>query len=114
MISFDAYKGPACVEDPAGTTPFGLEGYVPRLHGLCGLAWRRPGPHGILFTLAHALAALPWPTRTAPPALRGTQVCARGRLGGTRGCCGTRGAVRHKRWRSSGISSLEIISCVDC
>ena len=68
MISFDDYKGPVCVEDPAGTIPFGLEGYVPNRHSQWRFAWRRPGPHGILFALAHALAALLG--RRGPPPLR--------------------------------------------
>ena len=70
MISFDDYKGPACVEDPAGTIPFGLEGYVPNRHSQWRFAWRRPGPHGILFALAHALAALPLADADRPPCVQ--------------------------------------------
>ena len=68
MISFDDYKGPVCVEDPAGTIPFGLEGYVPNRHSQWRFAWRRPGPRSLLFVLAHALAALLG--RRGPPPLR--------------------------------------------
>ena len=68
MLSSDDYKGPVDVEDPAGTIPLGLEGYVPNRHSQWRFAWRRPGPHGILFALAHALAALLG--RRGPPPLR--------------------------------------------
>ena len=121
MISFANYKGPVDVEDPAGTIPRSLEGYVPNHHSLWRFAWRRPGPHGILVAPTwpswHPLRPRPRsrcsarPTRTAPPAFKGTQACARGRSGGTRGCCGDRGTVGHKRWKSSGLSDMEIISC---
>ena len=68
MISFDNYKGPVDVEDPAGTIPRSPEGYVPNHHSQWRFAWRRPGPHSLLFALAHALAALLG--RRGPPPLR--------------------------------------------
>ena len=70
MISFDNYKGPVDVKDPAGTIPRSLEGYVPNPHSPWRFAWRRPGPHSLFFALAHALAALPLADADRPPCVQ--------------------------------------------